>query len=152
MIKRLNIIMYLKKTHIVYFPLRISSRRSVRREHTIWKYKATGAWEFTIMLKKRQGRCPERGFIENLGSSVAQQSDDGECCQRKKIPWVRRDLQHWRFHLSFILIVISRCDVGRYILIGTGSEMRGSAAAVTRPPRRLLLTKTFLTLHYKQPH
>lgn len=32
---------------------------------------------------------------------------------------VRRDLQYQRFHLSFILIVITGCDVKPYILIGT---------------------------------
>lgn len=36
----------------------------------------------------------------------------------KKIHRAGRDLQHCGFHLSFILIVITGCDVKPYILIG----------------------------------
>lgn len=47
----------------------------------------------------------------------------GNVASDEKIQRAGRDLQHCGFHLSFILIVITGCDVEPYILIGTFGRM-----------------------------
>lgn len=67
----------------------------------------------------------------------------GNVASDEKIQRADRDLQHCSFHLSFILIVITGCDVEPYILIGTsGPRMLTRAQAVPR----LLSTIGLITL------
>lgn len=52
----------------------------------------------------------------------------GNVASDEKIQRAGRDLQHCSFHLSFILIVITGCDVKPYILIGTSDGDERAAA------------------------
>lgn len=80
--------------------------------------------------QKKRGRCPKSGFIENVRVCSNKASTGNVTAVKKYSEW-SSDLREWSFHLSFILIVISRCDVQRYILIGTGLPQ---TAMARRPP------------------